>query len=61
MQFFDSCVWFGGLVFVIMLRSVVHDLNAVLMSYVLPTLLNFSDMSGAYGIIVDPVGFSCAV
>ena len=29
MQFFDSCVWFGGLVFVSMLRSVVHDLFVV--------------------------------
>ena len=33
MQFFDSCVWFGGLVFVSMLRSVVLDLKAVLMPY----------------------------
>ena len=31
MQFFDSCVRFSGLVFVSMLRSVVHDLKAVLM------------------------------
>ena len=61
MQFFDSCVWFGGLVFVSMLRSVVLDLKAVLMLYLLPILLNFSDMPGAYGIIADPVGFSCCV
>ena len=52
MRFFDSCVWFGGLVFVSMLRRVVHDLKAV---------LNFSDMPDAYGIIAVPVGFSCAV
>ena len=31
MQFFDSCVLFGALVFVSMLRSVVHDLKAVQM------------------------------
>ena len=61
MQFFDSCVWFGGLVFVSMLRSVVHDLKAVLMPYLLLILLNFSYMRGAYGIIADPEGFSCAV
>ena len=61
MLFFDSCVWFGGLVFVSMLRSVVLDLKAVLMPYLLPILLNFSYMPGAYGIIVDPLGFSCAV
>ena len=61
MQFFDSCVWFDGLVSVCMLRSVVHDLKAVLMPYLLPILLNFSDMPCAYGIIADPVGFSCAV
>ena len=61
MQLFDSCVWFGGLVFVSMLRTVVLDLKAVLMPYLLPILLNFSDMPGAYGIIADPVGFSCAV
>ena len=62
MQFFDSCVWFDGLVFVSILRSVVHDPKAVLMPYLLPILLNFSDiMPGAYGIIADPVGFSCAV
>ena len=41
MQFSDSCVWFGGLVFVSMLHSVVHDLKAVLMPYLLPILLNF--------------------
>ena len=62
MQFFDSCVRFGGLVFVSMFRSVVHYLKAVLMPYLMPILLNFSeDMPGAYGIIADPVGFSCAV
>ena len=44
-----------------MFRSVVHDLKAVLMSYLLPVLLNFSDMPGAYSIIAVPVGFSCAV
>ena len=44
-----------------MLLSVVHDLKAVLMLYLLPILLNFSDMTSAYGIIADPVGFSCAV
>ena len=60
MQFFDSCVWFGGLVFVSMLHSVVYDLKAVLMPYLLP-ILNFSDMSGAYCIIAVPEGFSCAV
>ena len=43
-----------------MLRSVVHDLKAVLMSYLLP-VLNFSDMPGAYDIIVISVGFSRAV
>ena len=46
MQFLESCVWFGGLVFVSMLHSVVHDLKAVLMPYLLPILLNFSDMPG---------------
>ena len=56
---FDSCVWFGGLVFVSMLDSAVRDLKAVLMPYLLHILLNFSDMSRAYGIIADPVGFSC--
>ena len=61
MLFFDSCVWFGGLVFVSMLRCVVHDLKAVLMQYLLPILLNFFDMPCAYGIIAVPVGFSCAV
>ena len=60
MQFFDSClVWWLSLCE--MLRSVVLDLKAVLMPYLLPILLNFSDMPGAYGIIADPVGFSCAV
>ena len=44
MQFFDSCVWFSGVVFVSMLGSVVHDMKAVLMPYLLPILLNFSDM-----------------
>ena len=44
-----------------MLRTVVHDLKAILMPYLLPILLNFSDISGAYGIIAVPVGFSCAV
>ena len=44
-----------------MLRSVVLDLKAVLMPYLLPILFNFPDMPGAYGIIADPVGFSCAV
>ena len=58
MQFFDSCVWFDGLVFVSILCSVVHDLKSVLMPYLLPILLNFSDMPGAYGIIADPVSFS---
>ena len=61
MQIFDSCVWFGGLVFVSMLRSVVLYLKAVLMPYLLPIILNFYDMPGAYGIIAVPVGFSCAV
>ena len=61
MLFFDSCVWFGGLVFVSMLRSVVHDLKAALMLHLLPILLNFSDMSCAYGIIAVPVGFFYAV
>ena len=41
MQFFDYCVWFGGLVFVSTLRSVVHDLKAVLMPNLFPILLNF--------------------
>ena len=40
---------------------VLHDLKAVLMPYSLPILLNFSDMPGMYGIIADPVGFSCAL
>ena len=47
-----------------MLRSVIHDLKAILMSHLLPILLKFYDMPGAfgaYGIIADPVGFSCAV
>ena len=44
-----------------MLHSVVLDLKAVLVPYLLPILLNFSDMPGAYGILTDPVGFSCAV
>ena len=44
-----------------MLRSVVLDLKADLMPYLLPILLNFSDMHGAFGIIVVPVVFSCAV
>ena len=43
------------------LRSVVHDLKAVPMPYLLPILLNFSYMPGAYGIIADPVSFYCAV
>ena len=60
LQIFDSCVWFLALLFVSMLRSVVRDLEAVLMPYLL-SVLNFSDMPGAYGIIADPVGFSCAV
>ena len=34
-----------------MLRSVVHDLKDVLMPYLLPILLNFSDMPGAYGTV----------
>ena len=42
-----------------MLRSVVLDLKAVLMPYLL-SILNFSDMPGAYSIIAVPVGFSCA-
>ena len=58
MQFFDSCVWLGGLVFLSMLRSVVHDLKSAMMPYLLPILLNFSDMPGAYGIIADSVSFS---
>ena len=61
MQFFDSCVWFGGLVFVSMLRSVLLDLKAVLMPCLLSILLNFSDIPCAYGIIAVPMGFSCAV
>ena len=44
-----------------MLRSVVLDLKAVLMPYLLPILLNFSDMPGAYCIIADPVGIFCVV
>ena len=60
MQYFDSCVWFGGLVFVSMLRSVVLDLKAVMMPYLLP-ILNFSDMLGAYGTIAVPVCFSCVM
>ena len=47
MQFFDSCVWFGGLVLYSMLRSVGHDLKAVLIPYLLPILFNFSYMPGA--------------
>ena len=61
MQFFDSYVWLGGLVFVSMFRGVVYDLKAVVMPYLLPILLYFSYMPGTYCIIVDPVGFSCAV
>ena len=61
MQFFDSCVWFGALDFVSMLRSVVRHLKAVLMPYLLPILLNFPDMPGAYAIIAVPVGFSLGV
>ena len=41
MQFFDSCVWFGGLVFVSMLLSVVDDLKTVLMPYLLLSFLIF--------------------
>ena len=44
-----------------MLHSVVHDLKAVLMPYLLSILRNSSDMPGAYGIIAVPVGFSCAI
>ena len=54
-------VVFGGLVFVSMLRSVVHDLKAVLMPYLLPILPDFSDMPGAYGTIAVPVGLSCVL
>ena len=61
MQFCDSCVWFGDLVFVSMLRSIVHDVKAVLMPNLLPTLLNDSNMPGAYGIIAVSEGLSCAV
>ena len=63
MQFFDSCVWFGGLLFVSMLHSVVHDLKAALMPYLLPNHLNFLIcLVRIVGpIIADPVGFSCAV
>ena len=46
MQFFYSCVWFGGLVFVSRFRSVVHYLKAVLMPYLLSILLKFPDMPG---------------
>ena len=46
--------------FVSMHRSVVHYPRAVVMPYLL-TMLNFSDMPGAYGIIADPMGFSYAV
>ena len=46
----DSCVWFLALLFVSMLRSVVRDLEAVLMPYLL-SALNFSDVTGACGII----------
>ena len=59
MQFFDSCVWFVGLCEYASLCGT--DLKAVLMPYLLPILLSFSEMPGAYGIIADPVGFSCAL
>ena len=36
-----------------MLRSVVLDLKAVLMPYLLPILLNFSDMPGA--LVLSPI------
>ena len=54
-------VSFGGLIFVRMLRSVVRDPKAVLMLYLLPVLVNFSDMPGVYGIIAIRVSLSCAV
>ena len=44
-----------------MVHSVVHDLKAVLILYLLPILLNFSDMPGASGFIAVPVGFSYTV
>ena len=46
----DSCVLFLALLFVSMLLSVVRDLEAVLMPYLL-SVLNFSDVTGACGII----------
>ena len=51
MHLFYFCGKFGGLVSVSMLRSVILDLNVVLMPNLLPILLNFSDIPGAYGII----------
>ena len=44
-----------------MLHSVVHDLKAILMPYLLPILINFSDMPDAYGIIYLSMGFYWAV
>ena len=61
MQFFDSCVWFGVLVFVSMFRSVVPLSESCSDAVYVAYLINFSDMPGAYGIIVVPVGFCCAV
>ena len=57
MQFFDSCVWFGGLVFVSMLHSVVLDLKAVLMPYLL-LLLNFPDMPGQWQLVAHLIGWA---
>ena len=59
MQFFDSCVWFDGLVFVSMLRSVVHELKAVLTPYLLPILLNFCDMP--VRMVLSPILWVCLV
>jgi hypothetical protein len=43
MQFFVSSVSFLGLVFMSILCSVVHDLNAVRIPNIFPILLIFSD------------------
>ena len=40
MQLFDSCSWFGGLVFVSLICSVVLDLQVDLMANVLPSPFN---------------------
>ena len=48
MQFFDSCSWFCGLVFVSTLRSIIINLNVILMPDLFP-ILKFSDIPSAYG------------